>query len=134
MFEVETGKAVVELPTPHAGKITKIHVAKGSKVKVGDALLTSKPPRPPLAEKAAPAPAAAAPAPKAEPPAAKPAPAASKPAAAPPAHDENGSGPRPGAAARGACRRKHDRIAASCRQPGRPRAAWPASWGSTWIR
>ena len=36
VFEVETGKAVVELPTPHAGKITKIHVEKGSKVKVGD--------------------------------------------------------------------------------------------------
>ncbi len=40
VFEVETGKAVVELPTPQAGKITKMHVQKGAKVKVGDALLT----------------------------------------------------------------------------------------------
>ena len=40
VFEVETGKAVVELPAPQAGKIAKVHVKKGAKVKVGDALLT----------------------------------------------------------------------------------------------
>ncbi len=40
VFEVETGKATVDLPSPQAGKITKVHVQKGSKVKVGDALLT----------------------------------------------------------------------------------------------
>jgi pyruvate dehydrogenase E2 component (dihydrolipoyllysine-residue acetyltransferase) len=43
VFEVETGKAVVELPTPHAGKVTKLHVKKGTKVKVGDVLLTIEP-------------------------------------------------------------------------------------------
>jgi pyruvate dehydrogenase E2 component (dihydrolipoamide acetyltransferase) len=40
VMEIETGKAVVELPCPHAGRITKIYVQKGSKVKVGDPLLT----------------------------------------------------------------------------------------------
>lgn len=40
VFEVETGKAVVELPCPHAGRIAKIHVQKGAKVKVGETLLT----------------------------------------------------------------------------------------------
>ena len=40
VLEIETGKAVVELPCPHGGKIKKIHVSKGSKVKVGDPLLT----------------------------------------------------------------------------------------------
>src|SRR5438093_1356210 len=40
VFEVETGKAVVELPCPQGGKISKIHVQKGSKVKVGDSLLS----------------------------------------------------------------------------------------------
>ena len=65
VFEVETGKAVVELPCPHAGKIAKIHVQKGAKVKVGETLLT--------VENNGGATAAA--------PAAKAAPAASKPAA-----------------------------------------------------
>lgn len=40
VMEIETGKAVVELPCPFAGKVTKVHVAEGSKVKVGDKLLT----------------------------------------------------------------------------------------------
>ena len=40
VMEIETGKAVVELPCPHAGRITKIFVQKGAKVKVGDPLLT----------------------------------------------------------------------------------------------
>ncbi len=40
VMEIETGKAVVELPCPIAGRITKVHVQKGSKVKVGDPLLT----------------------------------------------------------------------------------------------
>ena len=40
IMEIETGKAVVELPCPFSGKITKIHVHKGSKVKVGDPLIT----------------------------------------------------------------------------------------------
>src|SRR5262245_45201554 len=40
VMEIETGKAVVELPCPYAGRITKIYVQQGSKVKVGDPLLT----------------------------------------------------------------------------------------------
>src|SRR3982074_3532779 len=40
VMEIETGKAVVELPCPYAGRITKIHVKKGAKVKVGQPLLS----------------------------------------------------------------------------------------------
>jgi pyruvate dehydrogenase E2 component (dihydrolipoamide acetyltransferase) len=93
VFEVETGKAVVELPTPHAGKITKIHVEKGSKVKVGDPLLTIETGAPAAAsapKKTAPAAAA-----KAEPAASKPAvakPAAEKAPATAPAHAESENG------------------------------------------
>jgi pyruvate dehydrogenase E2 component (dihydrolipoamide acetyltransferase) len=43
VMEIETGKAVVELPCPVGGRITKVHVQKGSKVKVGDTLLTLDP-------------------------------------------------------------------------------------------
>ncbi|MFH1918856.1 MAG: dihydrolipoamide acetyltransferase family protein [Planctomycetota bacterium] len=38
--ELETDKAVVEIPCPHAGKITTIHVKKGETVLVGQTLLT----------------------------------------------------------------------------------------------
>ncbi len=59
VLEIETGKAVVELPCPHGGRIAKLHVQKGSKVKVGDPLLTIET----AGEKAAaPAPAPSAPA------------------------------------------------------------------------
>jgi pyruvate dehydrogenase E2 component (dihydrolipoamide acetyltransferase) len=40
ILELETDKAVVEIPCPHAGKIVKIHVQKGSQVKVGQVLVT----------------------------------------------------------------------------------------------
>ena len=40
VMEIETGKAVVELPCPYAGKVIKVHVQEGSKVKVGDPLIT----------------------------------------------------------------------------------------------
>jgi pyruvate dehydrogenase E2 component (dihydrolipoyllysine-residue acetyltransferase) len=104
VFEVETGKAVVELPTPHAGKITKIHVEKGAKVKVGDSLLTIETGAPAAKKETKPAPAQAAdnaPAAKAEPAVSKPAPPASKPAAEKaPAHgqSENGGAARRAAA------------------------------------
>lgn len=62
VMEIETGKAVVELPCPFAGRITKVHVKKGSKVKVGDPLLTVENSKAPSAAKpAASAPAAKAP-------------------------------------------------------------------------
>lgn len=40
VLELETDKAVVELPCPHAGKIVKLHVGQGDTVKVGQMLLT----------------------------------------------------------------------------------------------
>lgn len=38
--EIETEKAVFELPCPHAGKITRLHVKPGDTVRVGAPLLT----------------------------------------------------------------------------------------------
>src|SRR5690606_2863479 len=35
VMELETEKAVVELPCPHAGKIKKIHVSPGDSIEVG---------------------------------------------------------------------------------------------------
>ena len=86
VFEVETGKATVELPCPHAGKNTKIHVKKGQNVPVGNVLLSIEAAggAATSAKPAAPAPAAkpaTAPEPKAAAPAAPPQPAAPAPAA-----------------------------------------------------
>ncbi|MFN6149319.1 MAG: biotin/lipoyl-containing protein, partial [Planctomyces sp.] len=38
--EVETDKAVAEIPSPVAGKVTAVHVSAGSSMKIGDLLLT----------------------------------------------------------------------------------------------
>ncbi len=40
VLELETEKAIVELPCPYAGKVAKLHVHKGETVKVGQVLLT----------------------------------------------------------------------------------------------
>jgi pyruvate dehydrogenase E2 component (dihydrolipoamide acetyltransferase) len=40
VLEMETDKAVVEIPCPYGGKVAKIHVNKGQTVKVGQTLLT----------------------------------------------------------------------------------------------
>jgi pyruvate dehydrogenase E2 component (dihydrolipoamide acetyltransferase) len=40
VLEIETDKAVVELPCPHAGRIAKLHVKEGDHVKVGELVLT----------------------------------------------------------------------------------------------
>jgi pyruvate/2-oxoglutarate dehydrogenase complex dihydrolipoamide acyltransferase (E2) component len=40
VIELETEKAVVEIPCPNAGKIVKIHVTKGQTVKVGQPVLS----------------------------------------------------------------------------------------------
>ncbi|MEX0717884.1 MAG: 2-oxo acid dehydrogenase subunit E2 [Planctomycetaceae bacterium] len=40
VMEIETEKAVVELPCPHAGKIAKVHVSEGDTVEIGAVLLT----------------------------------------------------------------------------------------------
>ncbi|HVX61877.1 MAG TPA: 2-oxo acid dehydrogenase subunit E2 [Pirellulales bacterium] len=89
VFEVETGKATVELPCPHAGKITKIHVKQGQSVPVGDVLLSldaaaaESAPAKPAAKPAAPAEAKPAAAPPAKAAAPKPAPEPPAPAPAP---------------------------------------------------
>lgn len=43
VIEIETEKAVVPLPCPHAGKIIKLHVKVGDKVSEGAVLLTLEP-------------------------------------------------------------------------------------------
>lgn len=40
VMEIETDKAVFELPCPHAGKVVKIHVKPGDSVQTGEVLLT----------------------------------------------------------------------------------------------
>lgn len=40
VMEIETDKAVVEVPCPLAGKVVKVHVSQGDKVEVGATLLT----------------------------------------------------------------------------------------------
>jgi pyruvate dehydrogenase E2 component (dihydrolipoamide acetyltransferase) len=40
VVELETEKAIVELPCPHAGKVVKLHVKKGDRIKVGQTILT----------------------------------------------------------------------------------------------
>ena len=40
VIELETDKAVIEVPCPHAGRIAKLHVDKGDSVQVGQVLLT----------------------------------------------------------------------------------------------
>ncbi len=58
VVELETDKAVIEVPCPHAGKVEKILVGKGDSVKVGQALLTidgaAEPEEEPAPAKAAP--------------------------------------------------------------------------------
>jgi pyruvate dehydrogenase E2 component (dihydrolipoamide acetyltransferase) len=53
LAEMETDKAVVEMPSPRAGRVVKLHAAEGDMVNVGDVLVT-------IDETAAPAAAAAA--------------------------------------------------------------------------
>ncbi|HEV2972682.1 MAG TPA: 2-oxo acid dehydrogenase subunit E2 [Pirellulales bacterium] len=116
VIEVETEKAVIPVPTPLGGRVTKIHIKPGDTVKVGQVLLsleeaalaaTAKPqaaPSKPAAKaespaKAAPKPAPAKPAPsKAEAPREKPrtaAPAAERPTPAPTAKGDNGRSAAP---------------------------------------
>ncbi len=40
LVKVETDKAVVELPSPRAGVVLKLHVAADAAIEVGDALVT----------------------------------------------------------------------------------------------
>lgn len=69
LFEVETDKAAVEIPSPHAGVASKVHVSAGQTVNVGDVMISfegngaasapakkSEKPAESKSEKAAPAP------------------------------------------------------------------------------
>ena len=40
VMELETEKAVVELPCPHAGTVTKVHIKEGDSVAIGSVVLT----------------------------------------------------------------------------------------------
>jgi pyruvate dehydrogenase complex dihydrolipoamide acetyltransferase long form len=77
VVELETDKAVVEIPCPHGGRVLKLHVRKGETIRVGQPILTVE------AEEAAPV-AAPQPAPTSEPPlaASQPATPVAKPQAA----------------------------------------------------
>ncbi|HXF72391.1 MAG TPA: dihydrolipoamide acetyltransferase family protein [Actinomycetota bacterium] len=54
LVEVETAKATVEIPSPHAGRILRLHAAPGEAVEVGAPLVTfevaTEPATPPTAE------------------------------------------------------------------------------------
>lgn len=76
VIEIETDKAVVEVPANAGGTVTGVNVKVGDTVKVGGVIATLGGASAPAAPASAPAPAAAAPAPAA-------APAASTPASAP---------------------------------------------------
>jgi len=87
LLEVETDKAVIEVPCPPGGRIASVLVKKGDTVKVGQVLVTLEPasgaatPSPAPVKPAAPAAAVAAPAPAVA--SSAPVPAAPRPAAAP---------------------------------------------------
>lgn len=88
LLEVETDKAVIEVPCPPGGRVASVLVKKGDTVKVGQTLLTLEAAgtSSAAAEKAAPKPAAPAQAaPVAPPPAPRPAPEAVTPTPAKPA-------------------------------------------------
>ena len=100
VLEIETDKAVVEVPCPHSGRVTAIHVKKGDTLPIGGKIITldgggggGEAPKSEAAPEAKKKPAKAAPAPamaaeeeaeEQEEPAAAPAPAAKKKTAAAP--------------------------------------------------
>ena len=110
LLEVETDKAVIEVPCPPGGRVASVLVKKGDTVKVGQTLLTleaagsaASVATPVAAAPAKPAPAAAPPAvakvAPAEPAPVAPPPAAVKPAAVKPAVEPEPAAPSPAVAA-----------------------------------
>ena len=92
VLELETDKAVLEVPSDVGGTVTAVHVKSGQEIGIGQLLFTLEPaPAQPAAEAAAastpapaaPAPAAPAPAPAPQPPAPEPAASGEAAAAAP---------------------------------------------------
>lgn len=115
--EVETDKAVAEIPSPVAGKVTAVHVSAGSSLNIGDLLLTIEAvgtaAAPPATTAPAPAPAAAPATPVAQ------VPAATVPAAtttAPAAAATAGSDAGPPAPAGPATRRLARKLGVNLRQ------------------
>ncbi|MFM8378305.1 MAG: dihydrolipoamide acetyltransferase family protein [Planctomycetia bacterium] len=105
LLEVETDKAVIEVPCPPGGRVANVLVKKGDTVKVGQTLVTLEPATGGAAAPAAkPAPAAPAAAPAPAKAAAKPAPAAPAPAAPPPPAPVPALAPVPAAPAVAAAR------------------------------
>jgi pyruvate dehydrogenase E2 component (dihydrolipoamide acetyltransferase) len=49
VVELETDKAVVEIPCPHGGRVLKLHVRKGETIRVGQPILTVEAEQAPLA-------------------------------------------------------------------------------------
>src|SRR5256885_17198101 len=91
LLEVETDKAQVEIPSPLAGRVERIHVEPGQTVKVGEVLVT-------FADGDLARPGSAAPGAPARPAAGGPVPAAPAPPPPPPAprpHLRAGRGPPP---------------------------------------
>lgn len=88
ILEIETGKATMQVPSPSAGKVLKVHVAQGQTIPIGAVLLTLE------GAAAGAAPAQPAPAPAAKAPAAQ-APAAAPKTAAPPAAPSSPAPPPP---------------------------------------
>jgi len=84
ILEMETGKATMQVPSSHAGKVLKIHVKPGQSVPVGAVLITvegTAAAAAPAAKPAAPAAAAPKPAPTPAPAPVAPAPVAAQPVA-----------------------------------------------------
>ncbi len=112
--EVETDKAVAEIPSPVAGKVTAVHVSAGSSMKIGDLLLTIEAVGP-AAAATTPAASVAAPPVAAAAPAAQPAPVSAPVAPAAPAAATN-SEAGPPAPAGPATRRLARKLGVNLRQ------------------
>ena len=91
MLEIETDKAVAEVPAPVGGKVKAVHAVEGEKLEVGGLVLTVTTSDAPAAAPAAPAAPAEAPAK----PAAAPAPEAQTASSAQPSAPRTAPGPKP---------------------------------------
>lgn len=95
LIELETDKATVEVPSSHAGKVSKIHVGRGDTVKVGAVLVTLEAEAKGPASREAPSAPSKAPTPQPPAPAASLPPTAAQPVAPPEASQPTTSLPKP---------------------------------------
>ena len=127
LFELETDKAVVEIPCPHAGRIVKLQAKKGDTLKVGQVVATI------ASGDEAKSSATAAPAAPAAP--ASPPPAKAAPAAAAPRHSHHHHRHLPQQFQSHKRPRRHQphppRLTAAVQfLPGQPCGGWPAKKAS----